>query len=409
MATYTGVLAKLNQLFGLYAPLKNPNFTGDAVFTGTISGSEPENASHLTTKSYVDNRLVNYSVENMKHLLSEADSFYSCPSLYTSNKTTITIPAGLRLKINETIYTLETAKELKLGSFNLTSQAGKDIYIYACEPTSGSTTPDIILSVNSTVPTDYTKTNSRKIGGFHTECADVGDVGDDNPYSGYVLGDILPHSRWDLFHRSRITAGMEGYCYLPYYHTWAMIYLPSWDGKKLVSAFGGTIADGTSTKKWHGESFSEQMAKQGGRLLYRHEFVFAARSSLTNENRAIKGAADPTTTGGHVNTDGYRIISNYGLEDCIGVSWQFLQNLGFAGGSGFGNSTYDSSVDSKNYGQGYGTLYQLLGGGRWADGSSGGSRAVACGTSAAYVPADYAGRGAAEPLYPESCISYCNT
>lgn len=102
------------------------------------------------------------------------------------------------------------------------------------------------------------------------------------------------------------------------------------------------------------------------RLVWRHEFQMGAKGS--NEQTNIQGSSDPNTTGGHVDTAGRRMISNIGLEDCCGVLWQFAMDLGFAGGSGWTNSVYNSSVDDRSYGQTYGTLYRLLLGAPWANG-----------------------------------------
>jgi hypothetical protein len=46
------------------------------------------------------------------------------------------------------------------------NRAGKDFYIYACQPVSG-TVPVILISEASTYPSGYIANNSRKIGGFH--------------------------------------------------------------------------------------------------------------------------------------------------------------------------------------------------------------------------------------------------
>ena len=123
----------------------------------------------------------------------------------------------------------------------------------------------------------------------------------------------------------------------------------------------------------------------------------AAKGS--NEQTNIQGSSDPITTGGHVDTSGRRMISNYGLEDTCGVLWQWLMDLGFAGGSGWTNSVYNSTVDERSYGQSYGNLYRLLGGGYWDNGSSCGSRAAACHDVSARVGADLGARGASEPVF----------
>lgn len=131
------------------------------------------------------------------------------------------------------------------------------------------------------------------------------------------------------------------------------------------------------------------------RLVWRHEFQMGAKGS--NEQTNIQGSSDPNTTGGHVDTAGRRMISNIGLEDCCGVLWQFAMDLGFAGGSGWTNSVYNSSVDDRSYGQTYGTLYRLLLGAGWHNGGYSGSRSAACNYSSAAVDVDLSARSASEP------------
>ena len=91
------------------------------------------------------------------------------------------------------------------------------------------------------------------------------------------------------------------------------------------------------------------------------------------------------------------MISNIGLEDCCGVLWQFAMDLGFAGGSGWTNSVYNSSVDDRSYGQTYGTLYRLLLGAYRDGGVYSGSRSAACFSASASVYVNRSARGASEP------------
>lgn len=320
--------------------------------------------------------------------------YYNRDQLFYSNKTNITIPKNLKINIDGECYISTINKVLQLSTVDTPQNlAGKDVYIYACKPQDiSSTEPIFVLSLNSTVPTGYTANNSRKIGGFHCLCKDVGVI-EGHTLSGYVTGDILPATRWDLLHRPK--GEPEGFAYEELTDCWIAIYLPSWDGTKLVSVYNGVIADGASTKKWHGEAFYEQFAKQGMRLVWRHEFQMGAKGS--NEQTNIQGSSDPNTTGGHVDTAGRRMISNIGLEDCCGVLWQFAMDLGFAGGSGWTNSVYNSSVDDRSYGQTYGTLYRLLLGASWNNGGSSGSRSAVCDASSASVVVDCSARGASEP------------
>ena len=351
------------------------------------------NASNLDISQLEEaiQQLTNYSNYEVA-CIKNNPNYYNRDELFTTNKTTVTIPKDLKININGNCYISTINKSLQLSTVDTPANlAGKDVYIYACEPTSG-TEPIFVLSLNSTVPTGYTANNSRKIGGFHCLCKDVGVI-EGHTLSGYVTGDILPATRWDLLHRPK--GEPEGFAYEELTDCWIAIYLPSWDGTKLVSVYNGVIADGASTKKWHGEAFYEQFAKQGMRLDWRHEFQMGAKGS--NEQTNIQGSSDPNTTGGHVDRAGRRMISNIGLEDCCGVLWQFAMDLGFAGGSGWTNSVYNSSVDDRSYGQTYGTLYRLLLGAYWNHNGCSGSRSAVCDRSAAYVHVDSSARGASEP------------
>ena len=351
------------------------------------------NASNLDISQLeeVIQQLTNYSNYEVA-CIKNNPNYYNRDELFTTNKTTVTIPKDLKININGNCYISTINKSLQLSTVDTPANlAGKDVYIYACEPTSG-TEPIFVLSLNSTVPTGYTANNSRKIGGFHCLCKDVGVI-EGHTLSGYVTGDILPATRWDLLHRPK--GEPEGFAYEELTDCWIAIYLPSWDGTKLVSVYNGVIADGASTKKWHGEAFYEQFAKQGMRLVWRHEFQMGAKGS--NEQTNIQGSSDPNTTGGHVDTAGRRMISNIGLEDCCGVLWQFAMDLGFAGGSGMTNSVYNSSVDDRSYGQTYGTLYRLLLGSSWSYGAACGSRSALCYASSAAVSVGVSSRGASEP------------
>lgn len=351
------------------------------------------NASNLDISQLEEaiQQLTNYSNYEVA-CIKNNPNYYNRDELFTTNKTTVTIPKDLKININGNCYISTINKSLQLSTVDTPANlAGKDVYIYACEPTSG-TEPIFVLSLNSTVPTGYTANNSRKIGGFHCLCKDVGVI-EGHTLSGYVTGDILPATRWDLLHRPK--GEPEGFAYEELTDCWIAIYLPSWDGTKLVSVYNGVIADGTSTKKWHGEAFYEQFAKQGMRLVWRHEFQMAAKGS--NEGTGIKNAADPNTTGGHVDSNNRRMISNTGLEDCCGCSWQWAMDLGFAGGSEWNDSVYNSNVDSQRYGQSYSTLYRLILGAYWDNGSYCGSRSVACHLSSSYVASDCSARGTSEP------------
>jgi formylglycine-generating enzyme required for sulfatase activity len=187
-------------------------------------------------------------------------------------------------------------------------------------------------------------------------------------------------------------------CYVDGLDKWFDIYLDSWNGSKLVSSYGGTIADGGSSPTWHGEKFIEQLGLQKKRLMWRDEFTVLAKGS--NELTAIKGAADPSTTGGHVDTAGRRTVSYYGHEDCCGVLWQWCRDT-FEYSPSYTWSTdsvYNASVDAKQYGSAAGSLRRALVGGYWIPSSYCGSRSFGGSSVSASVSANIAARGASEPF-----------
>lgn len=230
------------------------------------------------------------------------------------------------------------------------------------------------MSDNSTIPLWYQAANSRKIGGFHTLCADVGTI-EGHTLSGYVKGDIIPNSVWDLKHRPK--SDPEGMAYIEGIDLWVDIYFASHSGsatkRKLISKYNGVIADGASSPTYCDYDFIETFGKQNKRLLWQYEYECATQGSP--QGVAILGAADPNTTGGHKATNNIRIVSNFGLEDGCGVLW-----------------TWTSDFFS------YQTTYSRgIVGGWWSAGASCGSRYANC-TAVGLLNASFGARGASEPL-----------
>lgn len=333
---------------------------------------------------------------------------YKRPNCFIGNKTSLTIPANMQVCINDKGYYTDEDIVLSIDSFvSAANRAGKDVYVYACE--SSTTVPTFVVSLNSTVPSGYTATNSRKIGGFHCLCLAVGTISG-HPLSGYATGDILPNSEWDLLHRP--VAKSEGMVYTDL-GIWADIYLPSTDSD-YTSGFGKTVLDGSSSPKFNGSQFAEAAGKVGKRLISYDEFTVLAKGS--NENTNINGGTDPGTTGGHVDTANRRMISNYGLEDCCGVYWQWSSTLfeyfpgatatnlsennsvkWLTGYSWQQYSVYNSDYDSQKYGSCSGFLRRALLGGRWVDGSGCGSRCAYCNVFSSYGNGNLSARFVSEP------------
>jgi hypothetical protein len=331
---------------------------------------------------------------------------------------TVNIPA-MQLRINATVYTLSTATTLDAstaGSWasNEISKAaagtrnGEDVYIYAVEPSSG-TTPNFCLSSNSTYPNGTvggvtaSATNSRKIGGFHCLCVSAGTLSN-NPLTGYLAGDILPRSVWtQASHRP--TANPEGMVYVGN-KLWADIYLAS-NTTTLESSYGGTIVDGASgspTYDHHWYNFVGQFAEIDKRLPTQSEFMALAIGS--NEETNISGSADPGTTGGHTDTAGRRMISNIGCEDCCGAMWQWLNETGSNGGAASwavqdtaSDGTSFDGVNSIGRGQGYAVPNRPGVGGSWSNGVICGSGGVNWGNSPLILYDNFGSRGVSASLY----------
>lgn len=276
---------------------------------------------------------------------------YKCTTAGTTSTLTPTWPTTVGDTYNDgsVVWTCE------LDPCIHTNRAGKDFYIYACVNEKNPLVPDIIISANSTVPNGYTPATSRKIGGGHCLCADVGTI-TNHPLSGYVAGDILPCSIWDLKHRP--IGEPEGYAYDEGTDMWYSIYGLSWSGSwgsatagqpgraeddtlKLESKYGAEWADGTSSEKWHCLKFEQILARQKQRLPYQREFVSASLGST--QGTVVLGAVDPITTGGHKDTANRRMISNIGLEECCGALYQWGADVGSAttGSPTWGNDVHD--------------------------------------------------------------------
>ena len=244
-------------------------------------------------------------------------------------RTTLQSPNRMTVNINDIGYILKTQAEYDLDAGATwdtvvgtdytvaANRAGLDFYIYACQQS--SLTPKILVSANSTVPDGYTADTSRKIGGFHCLCLAVGTIGG-HTLTGYLAGDILPQSVWDLKHRAQ--SDNEGMVYSEEAGIWVDIYLTSGTGASTASANGGTISD---TRTWL--DFIDDYGAVSKRMMTDEEFQLIAAGS--NEETNIAGSADPVTTGGHSNTAGRRMISNIGCEDCCGAMWQWLSTQSY--------------------------------------------------------------------------------
>ena len=251
------------------------------------------------------------------------------------SKTQITIKGNNLIKIGTQLFFLENDLDLTVADILDTGTIanGKDYYTYACN---FNETLVFRTSLASTFPAGFDADTSRKISGFHTLCADVGTISG-HPLSGFVAGDILPASVWDLKHRP--VSEPAGMVYVDAIDKWVDIYLPSGTGVNTKSVFGGVISD---SRNWM--DFVDDGAAVLKQLLSDPEFQIAA--ALSNEGTNIADSADPVTTGGHSDTAGRRMISKYGIEDMCGAMYQWLldQSYRFNGAE---NHTHQVTVSGE--------------------------------------------------------------
>lgn len=372
------------------------------VFGNTSTSGESQPHSHTYKPPYYSLAFIK-QIHRRQSMVVMPPVNFERESLFTSHKYYIIVPQYTQVRIGSKVYVNMQPVRLDIRpTVGIDKRRGKDIYLYACVPAVGLE-PVFVCSLNSTVPEGYTAENSRKIGGFHCLCADAGTiVGHD--LSGYVDGDILPRSVWDLRHRA--FSENEGMVWVPETHLWWDIYLASRKGTMLglQSVYNGVIINGESDPSINGEDFVELMASIRKRLPFRHEFQVAAYNS--NLGTSIQGGDNPNTTGGHVDTAGRRMISNYGLEDCCGVMWQWTNDL-FEGGAygtvssgqawltGYGWNMGVNSVGGQ--GSATGVLRRATVGGGWEYAQWSGRRTVRSGHASACVDTNFGGRGVSEP------------
>jgi hypothetical protein len=268
-------------------------------------------------------------------------------------------PAYLDLSLTNTWDTISGTNYTTAAN-----RAGKDFYIYACQPTYG-TLPTLKVSANATTPTGYTATTSRKIGGFHCLCVAVGTIAN-HTLTGYLAGDILPQSVWDL--NNRAESENEGMVFDSKTSAWVDIYLFTGTGTTTTSVNGASYAD-TVTQY----NLVDYAAVAKKRLLFDHEFTSCATGC--NEGTNVTESAEQNTTTGHVDTAARRMISNIGCEDCAGVLWQWL-NDSLTSDDGSTSWAWKDVTGSRGqvYSQGTYGYYKLIAGGGWYGGTNCGSR-----------------------------------
>ncbi len=338
--------------------------------------------------------------------------------MHASGANELTIADGCVVAIGgagvfKTGETVINAGNLDVGT---AFEVGRDYYVYMCDTRVDAQDERYVISQNSTYPTGWNATNSRKIGGFHYgRVRKVDENGQPTNGSGIIFGTgwesavsngILPRSVWTLGHRPKCSP--EGMVYLGG-GTWVDIYLDSDDGAYgLKSEYGVAPMTGTEGMNWY--TFAERLAKSGKRMPDYSEFCAYAFGSPQGLDDANTNAWTQTTNSGRGTTGSVvNAVSAVGVVDAVGRVWEWLNDLitraEHATNAGHTSEAWGWDVTSP-LGDKHGNIYQyyanslaaLMAGGYWSNGANAGARAVGCSGYPWGVSAYSGVRGACDSL-----------
>lgn len=338
--------------------------------------------------------------------------------MHASGANELTIADGCVVAIGgagvfKTGETVINAGNLDVGT---AFEVGRDYYVYMCDTRVDAQDERYVISQNSTYPTGWNATNSRKIGGFHYgRVRKVDENGQPTNGSGIIFGTgwesavsngILPRSVWTLGHRPKCSP--EGMVYLGG-GTWVDIYLDSDDGAYgLKSEYGVAPMTGTEGMNWY--TFAERLAKSGKRMPDYSEFCAYAFGSPQGLDDANTNAWTQTTNTGRGTTGSVvNAVSAVGVVDAVGRVWEWLNDLitraEHATNAGHASEAWGWDVTSP-LGDKHGNIYQyyanslaaLVAGGGWGSGANAGARAVRCNCYPWSVSTDNGVRGACDSL-----------
>ncbi len=344
--------------------------------------------------------------------------------LYASGANEITVIEGCVIAVGgagifKTGNTVLNASNLDIGA---AFAVGSDYYVYICDSRQDAQDEQYIISLNSTYPSGWNASNSRKIGGFHYgRCRKINDNMQPVNSSGAIFGTgwesavsngILPRSVWTLGHRPKCSP--EGMVYLGG-GTWVDIYLNSDDGAQgLKSEYNCAPMTGTEGMNWY--TFTERLMKSGKRMPDYSEFCAYAFGSPQGLDGANTNAWTATTNTGRGTTGSVvNAVSAVGCVDAVGRVWEWLNDL-ITRAEHATNAEYhptaawgwDKKSPLRDNATKYdvGNIYQyyayslaaLIAGGRWADGVRAGARAVLCNYYPWYVGTYFGVRGACDSM-----------
>ena len=344
--------------------------------------------------------------------------------LYASGANEITVIEGCVIAVGgagifQTGNTVLNASNLDVGA---AFSVGCDYYVYICDSRQDAQDEQYIISLNSTYPSGWNASNSRKIGGFHYgRCRKINDNLQPVNSSGAVFGTgwesavsngIVPRSVWTLGHRPKCSP--EGMVYLGG-GTWVDIYLNSDDGAQgLKSEYNCAPMTGTEGMNWY--TFTERLMKSGKRMPDYSEFCAYAFGSPQGLDGANTNAWTATTNTGRGTTGSVvNAVSAVGCVDAVGRVWEWLNDL-ITRAEHATNAEYhptaawgwDKKSPLRDNATKYdvGNIYQyyayslaaLLAGGYWGDGVRAGARAVNCNNYPWYVGTNIGVRGACDSM-----------
>ena len=344
--------------------------------------------------------------------------------LYASGANEITVIEGCVIAVGgagifKTGNTVLNASNLDIGA---AFAVGSDYYVYICDSRQDAQDEQYIISLNSTYPSGWNASNSRKIGGFHYgRCRKINDNMQPVNSSGAIFGTgwesavsngILPRSVWTLGHRPKCSP--EGMVYLGG-GTWVDIYLNSDDGAQgLKSEYNCAPMTGTEGMNWY--TFTERLMKSGKRMPDYSEFCAYAFGSPQGLDGANTNAWTATTNTGRGTTGSVvNAVSAVGCVDAVGRVWEWLNDLitraEHATNTEFHPTVawgWDKKSPLRDNATKYdvGNIYQyyayslaaLLAGGDWGNGVHAGARAVSCHDYPWYVSAFFGVRGACDSM-----------
>ena len=344
--------------------------------------------------------------------------------LYASGANEITVIEGCVIAVGgagifKTGNTVLNASNLDIGA---AFAVGSDYYVYICDSRQDAQDEQYIISLNSTYPSGWNASNSRKIGGFHYgRCRKINDNMQPVNSSGAIFGTgwesavsngILPRSVWTLGHRPKCSP--EGMVYLGG-GTWVDIYLNSDDGAQgLKSEYNCAPMTGTEGMNWY--TFTERLMKSGKRMPDYSEFCAYAFGSPQGLDGANTNAWTATTNTGRGTTGSVvNAVSAVGCVDAVGRVWEWLNDL-ITRAEHATNAEYhptaawgwDKKSPLRDNATKYdvGNIYQyyayslaaLFAGGDWSIGVHAGARAVHCYGYPWYVLTYVGVRGACDSM-----------